>query len=78
MIVHRDRQYPLRVGLPDDVIVQNTANFLGCRDAFARFDECGFVFFAYNIHAEFNAFIADEYCRPGNQFPDFVLALAAE
>jgi hypothetical protein len=36
------------------------------------------MFFANNIHAELNAFITDEYSRPGNQLPDFVLRFAAE
>src|SRR5262249_42759864 len=31
-----------------------------------------------DIHAELDAFVADEDGRPGNQLPDFVLALAAE
>jgi hypothetical protein len=31
-----------------------------------------------HVHAEFDAFIADEDGRPGNQLADFMLALSAE
>ena len=34
--------------------------------------------FANNIHAQLDAFIADEHSRPGNELAHFVLALATE
>src|ERR1019366_3632797 len=60
MIVDGDRQYPLGLRLPDDVIVQNLADFLGGRNAVAAFDQRGLVLLADDIHAQFDAFIADE------------------
>ena len=36
------------------------------------------MIFLNDVHAQLNAFIADEYCRAGDQFPYFVLALAAK
>src|ERR1700720_2167471 len=78
MIVDSNRQHPLGLRLSDDVIVQNLADFLGSRDAVAAFDKRGFVLLADDIHAKFDAFIADENCRAGNEFAPLVLALAAK
>src|SRR6185312_17094697 len=36
------------------------------------------AFLADDVHAQFDAFIADEYGRPGDEFAHFMLALAAE
>ena len=36
------------------------------------------MIFLDDVHAQFNAFIADEYGRAGDQLADFVLALAAK
>lgn len=36
------------------------------------------MIFLYDVHAQFNAFIADEYGWSRNQFADFMLAFAAE
>jgi hypothetical protein len=38
----------------------------------------GFVLFADDVHAQFNAFITDEHGGPGYQFPDFVLTFSTE
>jgi hypothetical protein len=37
-----------------------------------------FALFTDDVHAESYALVADEDCRPGDQLPDFMLALAAE
>src|SRR4051794_9841126 len=64
--------------LPDHVVVQHLADFFGSRDAVARLDQRGLIFLTDDVHAKFDAFIADEYGRAGDQLADFVLALAAE
>ena len=78
VIVDGDRQHPLGVVLADDVIVENLADLLRRRDAVARLDQRGLVLLADDVHAEFDAFIADEDRRTGDQLADLVLALAAE
>src|SRR5262249_35307033 len=56
----------------------NLADFLRRRNSVARLHQRGFVLLADDVHAEFNAFVADENGRPGNELAHFVLALAAE
>jgi hypothetical protein len=51
---------------------------LGSWNAVPRFDESVLVLLADDVHAQLDAFIADEYGRTGNQLTDFMLALAAE
>jgi hypothetical protein len=46
--------------------------------AVAAFDESGLGLLADDILAQLNAFIADEYRRPGDELADLMLALAAE
>jgi len=64
--------------LADNVIIENRANIYGSGNAITRLDKRALVLLADDVHAQFNAFIADEHRRPGNQFPDFVLTLPAE
>ena len=78
VVVHRDRQHALGVGLPDDVVVEDGEDLLRCRHALARLHHRGLVLLADDVHAQFDAFVADEDRRPGNQLADLVLALAAE
>ena len=78
MIVDGDREDTLGLRLADDVIVENLADFLGCRDAVAALHQRGFVFLADDVHAELDAFIANEHRRTCDQLADFVLALAAK
>ncbi|OIQ70245.1 hypothetical protein GALL_481440 [mine drainage metagenome] len=78
VIVDGDREHLLGVALADHVIVENLADFLRSRNPVAGLHKRGLVLLANDIHAEFDAFIADEYGGARNQFPDFVLALAAE
>ena len=78
MVMHRHRENTFGMGLTYDIVVQHGEDFLGCRYAVARFYKCRLVLFADDIHAKLDAFIADEYRRPGNQFSDFVLTLPAE
>src|SRR5205085_2714506 len=77
-IVDGDREHPLRLPLTDDVIIENFADFLRGRYTVARLDQRGLVLLADDVHAELDAFIADENRRAGNQLADLVLTLAAE
>src|SRR6478609_8342157 len=76
--MNRDGQNLLRVILADHVVVKDLADFLRSRDSVARLHQRGFVFLTDDVHAEFDALIADENGRPGNELAHFVLALAAE
>jgi hypothetical protein len=78
MIVDGDGEDALRVILTDHIIVKDCADLHRRRHAIARLDEAGFVLLADNVHAEFDAFIADEHGRPGNELADLMLALPAE
>ena len=78
MVMNRDRQHTLWHGPVRSHSRPARCIFLGCRHAVARFDKCRLVFFANNVHTQFDAFIADEYRRTGNQFSNFVLAFSAE
>src|ERR1700716_1795293 len=78
VIVDRDRQHLLRMALTDHVIVEDLADFLRGRNAVARLHQRGFVLLADDIHAQFDAFVADEYGGTRDQFADFMLALATE
>src|SRR5690606_11378271 len=64
--------------LPDDVIVEHALDLLRAGNAFLGLDQRGFVLLADNVHAEFDAFIADEDRRPRDELAHLVLALSAE
>jgi hypothetical protein len=78
MVVDGDGENALGVELANDVAVENTANLLRRRHAVPGFDEGVLVLLADDVHAEFDAFIADEYGRTSNQFANLMLTLAAE
>src|SRR5215218_5682779 len=78
VIVNSDRKHLLGVVLTDHVIVENLADLLGSRNAVARLHQRGLVLLADDVHAELDAFIADEHGRPCDELAHFVLALAAE
>src|SRR5215813_8476335 len=48
------------------------------RNAAARLHQRGLVLLADDVHAQFDAFVADEYGRAGDELAHLVLALAAE
>jgi hypothetical protein len=78
VIVDGDREHLLGVALPDHVVVEHLADFLRSRDAVARLHQRGLVLLADNVHAQLDAFIADENRGPRDQLADLMLTLAAE
>lgn len=66
------------LALADHVFIEDLDDVLGRGNAVAGLDHRGFVFLADDVHAQLDAFIADEDGRSGDKLPDFVLALAAE
>ena len=78
MVMHRNGENPLGVNLADHIIVQYAAYVLGRWHPVLGPNQSGLVLLTDNIHAQFHAFIADEYGRSGNELTHFVLALAAE
>ena len=78
VIVHRNSENALGLVLADHVVVENLADFLGRRHAVLGLHQGGLALLPDDVHAEFNAFIADEHCRTGNELTNLVLALTAE
>ncbi len=78
VVVHGDGENALGVVLADDIIVEHLADVAGRRNAIARLDESGLCLLADDVHAEFDALIADEYGQAGDQLLHLVLRLAAE
>jgi len=66
VIVDRHREHALGVVLADHVIVEHVADIAGRRHAVARLHEGGLVLLADDVHAELDAFIADEHGRAGD------------
>src|SRR4029077_6115902 len=66
------------MALPDDIVIQDLEYLGRRRNPFARFHERGFIFLADDLHAQFDAFIADEHRRARNELANLVLALSAE
>ena len=60
------------------VLVEDLLDFLRLRQLFAGLLGLFLEFLADDVVAELDAFVADEHRRTGDQFADFVLALAAE
>src|SRR5262245_47649254 len=78
VIMDRDREHLLGVILTDDIVVKNFAYLLGGRDAVARLHQRGFILLADDVHAQFDALVANEHGRAGDELAHLVLALAAE
>jgi hypothetical protein len=74
VIMDRHREHLLGVILTYHVVVEN----LRARNAVARLHQGGFILLADDIHAQFDAFVADKYGRAGDELVHLVLALAAE
>src|SRR5262249_29675370 len=78
LIMDRDREHLLGVILTDDIVVKNFAYFLRGRNAVARLHHRGLVLLVDDVHAQFDALVADEHGRAGDELAHLVLALAAE
>src|SRR5215470_15353940 len=78
MVVHGDRQDPLRVILADHIIFKDFADVARARDPVTRLDQRRLVLLTDDVHAELDALIANEHGRSSDQLPDLVLALAAK
>eukprot|EP00043_Microstomoeca_roanoka_P023460 m.258495 g.258495 ORF g.258495 m.258495 type:complete len:252 (-) comp30949_c0_seq1:771-1526(-) len=78
VVVDCDREHALGTLLSDHVIVQHRADIGRGRHAVRGLEPGALGFLADDIHAQFDAFIADEDGRTGDQFSDLVLALAAK
>jgi len=78
VIVDRDREHFLGVVLADDIVVEHLADLARGRNAVARLHERGLVLLADDVHAQFDALVADKDGRPGYELAHLVLALAAE
>src|ERR1700684_188965 len=78
VVVDGDREHLLGVALADHIVVQDLADFLRGRNPVARLHQRGFVLLTNDVHAELDAFVANEDRRARDQLANFVLALAAE
>ena len=78
VVVHGYREHLLGVLLADHVVVQNLADVARARHTVPRAHQGRLVLFADDVHAQLDAFIADEDGRAGDQLADLVLALSAE
>src|SRR5260370_28938470 len=78
VIVHRNSQDALGLVLADHIVVKNLAYLFGRRNAVLGLHQGGLALLPDDVHAEFDAFIADEHRRASNELPDLVLALPAE
>src|SRR5260370_36491757 len=78
VIVDRDREQLLGVILTYHIGVENLAYLLGRRNPIARLHQRGFIFLVDDVHAQFDALVADKYGRTGDELAHLVLALAAE
>ncbi len=78
VVVDRDGQHLLGPFLANDVLVEDFLDFLRLRQLFAGLLGFFLEFLANDVVAEFDAFVADEHRRTGDQFADLMLALATE
>ena len=63
VVVDGDREHLLGVALADDIIVQHLEDLLRGRHALLGLHEGGLVLLPDDLHAEFDAFVADEHGR---------------
>src|SRR5262245_4277318 len=73
VIVDGNRKHFLGVILADHIVVENFAYLIGGREAIARLHQRGFILLADDVHAQFNALVADKHGRTGNELAHLVL-----
>ena len=78
VVVDRHREHALGAVLADDVVVEHLADFGRGRHAVGGLDHRGLVLFADDVHAQLDAFIADEHGRTGDQLANLMLGFPAE
>jgi hypothetical protein len=78
VVVHSHGEDALGLVLADHVVVEDLANLLGGWHAILGLHQGGLALLPDDVHAEFDALVADEHRRAGNELPDLVLALPAE
>src|SRR5580704_8229255 len=78
MIVDSDREHLLGMVLTDDVVVEDFADVLRGRNTVARFRQRRLALITDDIPAQFDAFVANEDRRSGDELAHLALALAAE
>ncbi len=78
VIVDGNREYSLRPVLADHVVVENDAYFIRRGNTVAGFHQSALVLLPDDVHAQFDALVADEHRRSRDQLAHFMLALAAE
>src|ERR1700722_902457 len=78
MVMDGHRQHAFGVILADDVVVEHLADVARRRHPVPRLDQRRLVLLTDDVHAELDAFVADEDGRSGDELADLVLALAAE
>ena len=78
VIVDGDGEHALGVVLTDHVRIEDGADFLWSRHAVARLHQGVLVLFPDDVHAQLDAFIADEHGRTGDKLANLVLTLAAK
>ncbi len=78
VVVNRNREHLFGMVLADHVIVEDLAYFPRRRDAVGRLHQRGLVLLADDVHGQFDALVADEDRRSGNELTHLVLAPPAE
>jgi hypothetical protein len=78
MIVHRHREDALGVLLADHIVVEDLADFARGGHPFPRTHEVALVLLADDVHAQLDAFVADEHRRSRDKLVNLMLAFAAE
>ena len=78
VVVHRHRQHALGLRLPDHEVIEDGVNIGRGRNTVGGLGQPALALFADDVHAQLDAFVADEHRRTGNQLADFVLAFATE
>src|SRR5215467_8288649 len=78
VIVDGDREHSLSVILADHIVIENLADFLRRQHVAMRFRQRRLGILADDVHAQFDAGVADENGRTGNELAHLTLALATE